>query len=453
MAGNACRRGEPIRRRMGLPTAKLAGALMKLLKNRLVIAVLSAALGALGWLVVENLIPERKDLDQPLPHHLAAADPQFGRSMAALFGSNLLPGNQIETLVNGNEIFPAMLKALRGATQTITFETYIYWRGDVADQFAEVLSQKAREGVSVKVLLDWVGSIPMEEALVERMKAAGVEVVRFRPVAWSTIDKVNNRTHRKIVVVDGRIGFTGGVGIGDEWNGDARTKAEWRDTHYQVEGPVVAELQAAFAEHWLEAGGELLMGDRFFPALAPAGDSPAQVVASSTHQRSVMHLMLMTALAAAETRIVLGTPYFVPDETTRLQLLAARRRGVEIDILVPGETTDARVVRKASRHLWGELLEAGIRIHEFEPTMYHCKLVVVDGAWASVGSTNIDDRALRLNDEVNLNAYDQSFAREQIAVFERDLKRARPYTLAQWQARSLWEKLSDWLASLLRSQI
>lgn len=373
--------------------------------------------------------------------------------MAALFGSNVLPGNRIETLVNGNEIFPSMLQALRGATQTITFETYIYWRGDIADQFAAVLEQKAREGVSVKVLLDWVGSIPMEETLVERMQAAGVEVVRFRPVSWRTIDKVNNRTHRKIVVVDGSIGFTGGVGIGDEWNGDARTRAEWRDTHYRVEGPVVAEFQAAFAEHWLEATGELLMGERFFPAIAAGGDRAAQVVTSSTNQRSVMHLMLMTALAAAETRIVLGTPYFVPDETTRHQLLAARRRGVEIDILVPGETTDAHIVRKASRHLWGELLEAGIRIHEFEPTMYHCKLVVVDQAWASVGSTNIDDRALRLNDEVNLNAYDPAFAREQIAVFEKDLKRARPYTVAQWQGRSLWEKFSDWLASLLRSQI
>ena len=426
---------------------------MIVLKNRLVIAVLSAALGAIGWLIAANLIPERKDLHEPLPHRIAASDPQFRTSMAALFGSNVLPGNRIETLVNGNEIFPSMLQALRGATQTITFETYIYWRGDIADQFAAVLEQKAREGVSVKVLLDWVGSIPMEETLVERMQAAGVEVVRFRPVSWRTIDKVNNRTHRKIVVVDGSIGFTGGVGIGDEWNGDARTRAEWRDTHYRVEGPVVAEFQAAFAEHWLEATGELLMGERFFPAIAAAGDRAAQVVTSSTNQRSVMHLMLMTALAAAETRIVLGTPYFVPDETTRHQLLAARRRNVEIDILVPGETTDARIVRKASRHLWGELLEAGIRIHEFEPTMYHCKLVVVDEAWASVGSTNIDDRALRLNDEVNLNAYDPAFAREQIAVFENDLKRARPYTLAQWQARSLWETFSDWLASLLRSQI
>lgn len=431
----------------------LAGASMRFFKHRLVIAVLSAIAGAAGWLIVTNLTPERRDLLQPLPHHLAASDTQFKTSMAALFGSNVLRGNQIDTLVNGNAIFPAMLQAVRDARNTITFETYIYWSGEIATQFADVLAQKAGEGVSVKVLLDWVGSIPMEEALVERMQRAGVEVVRFRPVKWSTVDKVNNRTHRKLLVVDGRIGFTGGVGIGDEWNGDARTAAEWRDTHYRLEGPVVAELQSAFAEHWIEATGELLMGDRFFPVLQPVGEMDAQVVASSTAQRNVMHLMLMTSLAAAEKTIRIGTPYFVPDAITRRQLLEARQRGVEIDILVPGDKTDARIVQEASRRLWGELLEAGIRIHEFQPTMYHAKLVIVDEIWTSVGSTNIDDRALRLNDETNLNAYHAGFAREQIAIFNADLKRARAYTLADWQARPASERLSGWLASLLQSQI
>ena len=426
---------------------------MTFFRNRLVIAALSAAAGIAVWLLIANLMPERRDLQEPLPHRLATSDPQFRTSMAALFGSNLLPGNRIDTLVNGNEIFPSMLQAVRDARNTITFETYIYWRGTIADQFADVLAQKARDGVSVKVLLDWVGSIPMDEKLVERMQLAGVEVVRFRPVKWSTVDKINNRTHRKILVVDGRIGFTGGVGIGDEWNGDARTAAEWRDTHYRIEGPVVAELQAAFTEHWIEATGELLMGDRFFPALEPVGRQDAQVVASSTHQRNVMHLMLMTALAAAEKTIRIGTPYFVPDALTRRQLLEARKRGVEIEILVPGERTDARIVQKASRHFWGELLEAGIRIHEFEPTMYHSKLVVIDEVWTSVGSTNIDDRALRLNDEANLNSYNPDFARRQIAILSADLKRSTPYTLARWRERPASERFTDWIASLLRSQI
>jgi cardiolipin synthase len=439
--------------RSGSPTTSLAGAIMRIAKHPILIAVLSAAAGVIGCLLVANLMPEPRDLKAPLPHHLATGDTQFKVSLTALFGSNAIPGNRVETLVNGNRIFPAMLQAIREARNTITFETYIYWRGEVANQFADALIQKAKEGVSVKVLLDWVGSLPMDENLTERMKAAGVEVVKFRPVSWTTVDRVNNRTHRKLLITDGRIGFTGGVGIGDEWNGDARTPEEWRDNHYRVEGPAVAEMQAAFAEHWLEATGELLMGDRYFPAIAPAGDREAQIVLSSTDQRNVMHLMLMTALAAAEKTIRLGTPYFVPDEVTRRQLLEARSRGVEIDIIVPGQNTDARLVQKASRHFWGELLEAGIRIHEFDQTMYHSKIVVVDEVWTSVGSTNIDERALRLNDEANVNFYDQRFAREQIELFDADLKRARPYTLARWHQRSAQEKLSDWLASLLRSQI
>lgn len=426
---------------------------MKIAKSPLFIAVISAAVGVVGCLVVANLMPERRELQQPLPHHLSSSDGQFKISIGALFGSNSIPGNKVETLVNGNRIFPAMLRAIRNAKNTITFETYIYWRGDIADQFADLLSQKAREGVSVKVLLDWIGSLPMEEALVQRMQSAGVEVVKFRPVSWSTVDRVNNRTHRKLLIVDGRIGFTGGVGIGDEWNGDARTASEWRDNHYRLEGPAVSELQAAFAEHWIEATGELLMGDRFFPAIKPEGDQDAQIVVSSTHQRNVLHLMLLSALAAAEKNIRLGTPYFVPDAITRQQLLEARKRGVDIEIIVPGKSTDARLVQKASRHFWGELLEAGIKIYEFDPTMYHCKLVILDEVWTSVGSTNIDERALRLNDEANINFYDRSFARDQIAIFNFDVMRSTPYTIDQWRQRTVGERLSDWLASLLRSQI
>jgi cardiolipin synthase len=199
---------------------------MKIARYPLIVAAVSAAIGMLACLVVANLLPERRDLQQPLPHHLATSDVQFQTSMGALFGSNSIPGNKVETLVNGNEIFPAMLRVIRAARNTITFETYIYWRGDIADQFADALAEKARVGVSVKVLLDWVGSLPMDEGLIQKMQAAGVEVVRFRPVKWHTLDRINNRTHRKLLIVDGRIGFTGGVGIGDEWNGDARTPVD-----------------------------------------------------------------------------------------------------------------------------------------------------------------------------------------------------------------------------------
>jgi cardiolipin synthase len=426
---------------------------VKLRGRRVFIALMSAVLGAAGCLVAFNLLPEPQELRQPLPHHLASSDEQLKTSMGALFGSNYLPGNRVDTLVNGIQIFPAMLRAIREARQTITFETYIYWRGAIAEEFADALSAKARDGLSVKVLLDWVGSLPMDEQLIKRMEDAGVEVVRFRPVTWYTIDRINNRTHRKLLVVDGRIGFTGGVGIADEWNGDARSPNEWRDNHYRVEGPAAAEFQAAFAEHWIEATGELLLGDRFFPRINPVGERGAQVVVSSTHQRNVMHLMLMTALAAAQKNIRIATPYFVPDDLTRQQLLEARKRGVDIQIVVPGSQTDARIVRKASRHLWGDLLQAGIKISEYQPTFFHCKLIIVDDVWTSVGSTNIDDRALRLNDEANISLFDQEFARAQTALFDKDAAASKPYTFSDWQSRSTSQKVTDWVSSLARSQI
>jgi len=426
---------------------------MNFRRHPLLIGLVSAAIGALGYLTVSNLLPEPQELRQPLPHHLVSSDRQLKTSMGALFGSSYIPGNRVETLVNGAQIFPSMLRAIREARQTISFETYIYWRGAIANEFADALSIKAREGLSVKVLLDWVGSLPMDEGLIKRMQDAGVEVVRFRPITWYTIDRVNNRTHRKLLIVDGRVGFTGGVGIADEWNGDARSPNEWRDNHYRLEGPATAELQAAFAEHWIEATGELLLGDRFFPTPQPTGDHATQVVISSTHQRNVMHLMLMTALASAQKSIRIATPYFVPDELTRRQLLDARKRGVDVHIIVPGPRTDARLVRKASRHLWGDMLEAGVRISEFQPTFFHCKLVVVDDVWTSVGSTNIDDRALRLNDEANINLFDQQFASTQIALFDKDAAASKPYTFSDWQNRAANEKFSDWLSSLARSQI
>jgi cardiolipin synthase len=426
---------------------------MKLHRRPLIIGLFSAALGVAGSLLASNLLPERQELQQPLPHDLASSDRQLKTSMGALFGSNYVPGNRVETLVNGAQIFPSMLRAIREARQTISFETYIYWRGDIANEFAEALSVKACQGLSVKVLLDWVGSVPMDDGLIKRMQDAGVEVVRFRPISWYTLDRVNNRTHRKLLIVDGRVGFSGGVGIADEWNGDARSPNEWRDNHYRLEGPAAAELQAAFAEHWIEATGELLLGDRFFPEISPAGDHAAQVVTSSTHQRNVMHLMLMAALASAQKNIRIATPYFVPDDLIRRQILEARKRGVEVQIIVPGPQTDARIVRKASRHLWGDLLQAGVKISEYQPTFFHCKLVVVDDIWTSVGSTNIDDRALRLNDEANINLFDQRFASTQIAMFEKDAATSKPYTFAEWQNRSANEKFSDWISSLARSQI
>lgn len=409
--------------------------------------------GGFITLFLLNIIPDRRELRAPISAGTSTSDPAFFRSMAGLYGSNLLGGNRIETLLNGDQIFPAMLDAIRAAETSINFETYIYWSGDIAHQFAQALAERARAGVQVRVLIDWAGSQSIEAEVIETMESAGVHVVRFRPLRWYTLNRINNRTHRKLLVVDGRVGFTGGVGIGDEWQGNARNPDEWRETHFRVTGPVVAMLQGAFASNWVEDTGEILRGEDHFPALEPAGTQIAQMVISSTGTRNYIHMMLMTAIAAAETNVRIATPYFVPDDVAIAQLIEASRRGVQVDVLVPGALNDMPIVRHASRNFWGPMLEAGVRIHEYQPTFLHTKMLIVDEIFASVGSTNFDERSFRLNDEANLNVFDTDFAREQIEIFQQDLATSRQISLAEWTNRSVWTKIKDWSWSWLRPQL
>lgn len=416
------------------------------------LVAITVVVTGMAGIIMLNLVPDRRELMRPVPHVNASSQPEFFRTMAGLFGSNLLAGNHVETLVNGEQIFPAMLEAIDGARESVNFETYIYWSGSIAERFAHALSARARDGVEVRVLLDWVGSNPMDLTLIDEMEAAGVQVVRFRPVRWYTLTRVNNRTHRKLLIVDGRVGFTGGVGVGDEWLGDARNPGEWRDTHYRITGPVVAMMQGAFAENWVEDTGDILQGARQFPLLEPTGDMFAQLVTSSTGTRNSIHLMLMTAIASAESHIRISSPYFVPDDVAIQQLVEARARGVAVDILVPNVNTDAAMVRHASRHFWGPLLEAGVNIHEYQPTFLHAKLLVVDEHFASVGSTNFDERSFRLNDEGNLNLVSPEFAREQIAIFERDRAQSVLITLDTWERRAWYKRALDWFWSWFRPQ-
>jgi len=414
----------------------------------------AAAFGAIATFLIMNLTPETRAVRRVVPHQFSASDPQFLRTMSGFSGGSISSGNAVQTLVNGDEIFPSMLAEISGARSTINFETYIYWSGAIGYDFARALAAKSREGVAVKVLIDWVGSLPFDEELIRVMTSAGVEFVRFRPVHWYTLDRVNNRTHRKLLIVDGRVAFTGGVGIADKWLGDARNVDEWRDTHYHITGPVVASFQAAFAENWLEATGETLLGDAFYPALEKTGDLAAQMVVSSQPNGSQdMELMFLTAIASAKSKIRVGMAYFVPDDTALQQLVDARKRGVDVEVIVPNHLTDVQVVRKGSRHFWGELLRAGVRIYEFQPTMYHPKIMIVDDVWTSFGSTNFDERSLRLNDEASLGVYGTDFARTQIDLFAADLQRSREISLEEWEARPTSEKITDWLASTLRSQL
>jgi cardiolipin synthase len=308
--------------------------------------------------------------------------------------------------------------------------------------------------VKVHVLLDWIGSNKMDPAQLNAMREAGVEIRKFHRPHWYHLGRINHRTHRKVLVVDGAVGFTGGVGIADQWNGDAQDPDHWRDTHFRAEGPVVAQMQAVFLDNWIKATGAVLHGSDYFPALKPAGKGAAQMFSSSPSSGSEnMQLMYLLAITAAQRSIHLSTAYFVPDPLTLRTLADALQRGVKVQIILPGKHTDAEAVRRASRARWGPLLEAGAEIYEYLPTMYHCKVMIVDALLVSVGSTNFDNRSFQLNDEANLNIYDADFAARQIAIFRDDLARSRRISLMEWQQRPWLEKLWEHAASLLGAQL
>ncbi|HEY2864004.1 MAG TPA: phospholipase D-like domain-containing protein [Casimicrobiaceae bacterium] len=401
-----------------------------------------------------NLTTGEKRVKERIEHRYGIHDAQFQRTMSVLLGPVIVPGNRFATLLNGDEIFPSMLQAIKGAQRTISFETYIYWAGDIGRAFADALSQRARAGVKVHVLLDWLGSSKMDSSLLSEMRDAGVHIERYHQPRWYNLSKLNNRTHRKLLVVDGRVGFTGGVGIAPEWTGHAQDPQHWRDSHFRAEGPVVAQMQAVFGDNWVKATGEVLDGADYFPAVAAAGDSAGQMFSSSPSGGSEsMQLMYLLMIAAAERSIDLSSSYFVPDALTRDTIVAALGRGVRVRIITPGPHIDSETVRRASRALWGDLLEAGAEIYEYQPTMFHCKVLIADALVVSVGSTNFDDRSFRLNDEASLNVYDEAFAARQSEVFEQDLKSARRIRLDEWRDRPLPEKVWEHAAALLGPQI
>jgi cardiolipin synthase len=412
----------------------------------------------LGTLVVVilflNFRTPEKEPNHRVARHYNVHHPLFRREMGVLLGPAIVGGNHVDVLQNGDEIFPAMLEAIRGATRTITFETYIYWSGAIGEQFAEALIERARAGVCVHLMLDWVGCDKISADMLARMKSGGMEVERYHRVRWFTLGRLNNRTHRKVLIVDGRLSFTGGVGIADQWTGHAQDAAHWRDMHFKVTGPVAAQMQAAFLDNWIKTTGHVLHGDAYFPRIESSGDQHMQMFISSPEGGSdSMRLMYLTAITAADSRIDLEAAYFVPDELMIRELISARRRGVRIRILVPGSHIDSKVVGIASKHQWGSLLEEGVEIYVFQPTMLHCKMLIFDEYMVSVGSTNFDMRSFELNDEASLNVYDTGFAQQMTRVFERDLAESTPYTLAHWKRRSWREKFEEVILNPIRSQL
>jgi cardiolipin synthase len=379
----------------------------------------------------------------------------FLRAAEALTGAPVSHGNDAELLINGDQIFPEYLRAIRDAEETVNLTTYAYWRGDIATEVADTLCEKTRAGVECNVILDAVGAAQMDRKLVHKMRDAGVHVCFFRPPKPYAVRRLQYRNHRKLLIVDGTTGFTGGVGIAEEWTGNAQDPDHWRDTHVRVTGPVVRGLQGAFAENWLECTGDVLAGDRYLPYVEATEDGgPMQVMRSSaTVGDSNAEALIYLAVAAAKRSIELTSAYFVPRPAFTQALVEAAERGVHMRILVPGSHIDKQFVRTAGRAAYDQLIDAGIEIYEYCPTMLHAKTLTVDEIWSSVGSVNFDNRSFQLHDEVTLCTQSERFAGELHEVFEKDLEASERIDPDNWSDRSIAQRVRENVTKYARREL
>jgi cardiolipin synthase len=417
-----------------------------------------AGVGAalLGWYVSDSLRHRREGaFGYDLGADIQVDSPDFVRTAEALTGAPISEGSEVELFVNGDAIFPAILETIAAAERTLNLETYVYWKGDITNRVADAICERARAGVRCRVLLDALGSAVMDRGQVRQMEDSGVDVRRFRPIRPYTLRRLANRSHRRVLVVDGKVGMTGGVGIAEEWTGDAGDPDHWRDTHVRVVGPIVRGLQGAFVEHWLEATGEILSGEDYLPHLEERGDGARMQVVRSrsgvgdTNVESLYYL----AIASAGESLDLTAAYFVPRPAFTDALADAAERGVRLRILVPGPHIDKEFVRRAGRDAYDRLLDAGARIFEYQPTMLHAKTMVVDGAWSSVGTVNFDNRSFQLHDEVTLGIWDEHFARLLTEQFERDLESAEAIDPERWGKRGPTKRASEAATRLIRREL
>src|SRR5262245_31363713 len=415
--------------------------------HRIHCGVIAAVLLALGASCAR--VPPRISLPD-----VELGDPSFYPTLQAYAGAPIVRDNAVTILFNGEQIYPAMLEAIRGARTSIAYAQYYYEDGDPARAVAGALSERCQAGLRVHILLDGFGTLFMPGELRDQMVQAGCEVRSFRAVRPWSLDKANHRNHRRLLVVDGTVAFTGGSGVSGKWEGDGRTKDHWRDTDVRVEGPAVEWLQAAFVENWLEETGVALGGPDYFPRPnPPRGNVAVQVVRSSpAGGQAAMYTTILLALASARRSIRITNPYFVLDDAMKDVLLARLRLGVTIEVLVPG-TIDHQIVRQASRAEWGDLLRAGVRIYEYRPALLHAKTIVIDGVWSTVGSTNLDNRSFALNEELNVVTYNRGVARRLEEAFKEDVARSQEVTYDQWKRRGIKARLFEWLVAPLAGQL
>lgn len=412
-------------------------------------AIGAGAMASVSHLITPAEEPPRYGLD----HEFSVDSTEFVATVAGASGSPFLPGNKIEMLNNGDEFYPPMLAAIQEAQGSITIEAYIYWSGEIGLEFAAALAERAAAGVKVKILLDAIGSSSIGSEILDILENGGCQVAWYNPIHWYTIGRFNNRTHRKSLIIDGRVAFTGGAGIADHWRGNARGPEEWRDMQIRLEGPAVVPLQTGFAHNWQQTTDELLTGETYYPNIEPSGRLAVQTLLSSPETgASSVRTMYYLSIVCARESIYIANPYFVPDPVAIETLIEAKRRGVDVRIMVSGIRNDAWVARMNSVRLFGRLLEAGIEIQEYNRTMLHHKTMVVDGRWVTIGTANFDNRSFAHNEESNVCFLDHNLANRLRAIFHEDLSACDRVMLRNWNRRGIWARIQEFLASLLQEQ-
>lgn len=428
----------------------LAAALVLYQAGLWYVAILAGALAFVFYHTEANVHPAV----YPLEPNLEADSAEFRNTIAGMTGMPLVEGNRVEIYNNGDEFYPAMLDAIESAQHSITMEQFIFWDGLVGRRFAEAFAEKGREGIQVKLLVDAIGSSTLGEEILSILQAGGCQLAWFRPIHWYTLNRANLRTHRKSLIVDGRIAFTGGAGLADHWLGDAANEYEWRDVEICVRGPAVAAQQAGFAQNWLLSTGEILSGPEFFPAPEPVGHMEVQTILSSpTSGAGAAATMYLIAVQSARRYLYIANPYFIPGPRLIEMLARACRRGVTVRLMVAGRHNDTWWARQNSLRLYGKLLGAGVEIYEYQPTMLHQKTMVVDGAWATVGTTNFDNRSFALSEETNVCLHDRALVENLQTTFLSDLARCQKIELPDWRARGAWQRTKELFASLIEDQV
>jgi cardiolipin synthase len=418
-----------------------------------------------GWLEVLGIVlvaififsvlfVRRHAVEYRPQHQFSITDPAFFGAAHAAGDPVPITGNKVTLLHNGDGAFPVMLEAITSATKTINFEAFILHSGEVGNQFIDAFIDRAQAGVQVRVMLDGVGSgSALEDKDVARLEQGGCKFAYYHPTRAFRLDRLNRRSHRRVLVVDGKVGFTGGIGFADDWQGNADAVDHWREVHAKIEGPMVAKLQAAFQQHWLLETNEVLASPEHFPPLEPAGKLVAQVTNSTEFSVAALPLIQAVAIASAQKTIFITNPYCTPTEDQVYLLTEAVKRGVDVRMLLPGKHNDQPWTKAAGRDSYGDLLEGGVKVFEYTPTMIHSKTLVIDGMFSMFGTSNLDARSATINEEIDVSILDADFGKEMDRIFALDLEKSRPYTLEDFKQRTWWERFNEWIVLPFHSQL